>query len=158
MRQAYGAQYPDLADQLDHMRAGTLPADWDESLPVFPADEKGVATRSSSGKVLNVLAAQVPWLIGGAADLSPSTKTNLVDPLYSSFQSPAFDGDYAGRNFHFGIREHAMCAVANGLAVTGVRPFASSFFVFTDYCRASLRLSAMMDVPVIYIWRSEEQT
>src|SRR3546814_5354322 len=74
MRQSYGAQYPDLADQLDHMRAGTLPADWDESLPVFPADEKGVATRSSSGKVLNVLAAQVPWLIGGAADLSPSTK------------------------------------------------------------------------------------
>jgi len=152
MYRAYCAQYPDLASQLDHMRKGTVPADWDKTLPEFPADAKGVATRSSSGKVLNAIAGQVPWVIGGAADLSPSTKTNLVDPLYSSFQAPAFDGDYAGRNFHFGIREHAMCAVANGLAVSRVRPFASSFFVFTDYCRPSLRLSAMMEIPVIYIW------
>ncbi|TAM88541.1 MAG: transketolase [Candidimonas sp.] len=150
---AYAAQYPDLARQLDCQRSGTLPPDWDKNLPEFPTDARGLATRDSSGKVLNAVARQVPWLIGGAADLSPSTKTALVGDLSSgSFQSPAYDGSYAGRNFHFGIREHAMCAIANGIAVSGPRAFASSFFVFTDYCRPSLRLSAMMAVPVIYIW------
>lgn len=150
--QAYGKQYPDLARQIDLLRHRALPEDWDAALPEFPADARGMATRASSGKVLNAIAGKVPWLIGGAADLSPSTKTELTDPLTTSFQAPAFDGDYAGRNFHFGIREHAMCAIANGIVVSGPRPFASSFFVFTDYCRPSLRLSAMMDVPVIYIW------
>jgi transketolase len=149
---AYGKQYPDLARQIDCLRTRTLPEGWDAGLTEFPADGKGLATRASSGKVLNAIAARVPWLIGGAADLSPSTKTDLTDPLYASFQAPAFDGNYGGRNFHFGIREHAMCAIANGIAVSGPRPFASSFFVFTDYCRPSLRLSAMMEVPVIYIW------
>jgi transketolase len=152
LQDGYERRYPDLAAQLAHMRSGTMPDGWDAGLPEFGADAKGLATRASSGKVLNAIAANVPWLIGGAADLSPSTKTNLVGDAYHSFQSPDFDGDHAGRNFHFGIREHAMCAIANGMAVSEVRPFASSFFVFTDYCRPSLRLSAMMEVPVVYVW------
>lgn len=148
----YRAQYPDLADQLDYMQKRGLPDGWNESLPVFAADTKGLATRVSSGKVLNAIAAKVPWLIGGAADLAPSTMTDLTAPLIDSFQPPEIEGSYQGRNFHFGIREHAMCAVANGMSLSGVRPFASSFFVFTDYCRGALRLSALMGVPVIYIW------
>lgn len=149
---AYRAQYPDLAAQLEHMRQRTTPDTWSKSLPVFPADAKGLATRDSSGKVLNAIAAQVPWLLGGAADLSPSTKTNLTGVLDKSFQAQGPDGDYGGRNFHFGLREHAMCAIANGLSLSGLRPYAASFFVFTDYCRAALRLSAMMKLPIIYIW------
>jgi transketolase len=149
---AYRAQYPDLADQLDHMRQRTAPDEWDTSLPAFPADAKGLATRDSSGKVLNAVAARMPWLLGGAADLAPSTKTRLIDVLEKSFQAPGADGDYSGRNFHFGLREHAMCAIANGLSLSGLRPFAASFFVFTDYCRAALRLSAMMKLPIIYVW------
>ncbi|KKN18607.1 hypothetical protein LCGC14_0954110 [marine sediment metagenome] len=148
----YRTQYPDLADALDCIHDGRLPQDWDASLPEFPADAKGMATRVSSGKALNAIAGKMPWLIGGAADLSPSTKTDLDGPLITSFQSPEFEGDYGGRNFHFGIREHAMCAIASGMSVSGVRPYASSFFVFTDYCRGALRISALMGIPVIYIW------
>ncbi len=149
---AYRAQYPDLADQLDQMQQRIAPDNWDTSLPAFPTDAKGLATRESSGEVLNAIAARMPWLLGGAADLAPSTKTKLTGVLEKSFQGPGADGDYSGRNLHFGLREHAMCAIANGLSLSGLRPFAASFFVFTDYCRAALRLSAMMKLPIIYIW------
>jgi transketolase len=150
--ESYRIQYPDLAAALDCIYDRRLPSDWDESLPVFPTDAKGLATRVSSGKVLNAIAAKVPWLIGGAADLAPSTMTDLTAPLVTSFQAPGSSGDYSGRNFHFGIREHSMCAIASGMSVSGVRPYASSFLAFTDYCRGALRISALMGIPVIYIW------
>ncbi|WP_305806740.1 transketolase [Stenotrophomonas sp. YIM B06876] len=155
---AYRAQYPDLAEQLDAMQSRSLPGGWDGALPSFQADAKGLATRDASGQVLNAIAAQVPWLLGGAADLSPSTKTQLGFEFAGVFEPPgnvegASDrGGYAGRNFHFGIREHAMCAVASGMALSGLRPFAASFFVFTDYCRGAIRLATMMGLPVIYVW------
>lgn len=149
---AYRQQYPDLADQIDRMHCRDLPDGWDSALPTFSADAKGMATRDSSGKVLNAIAEKVPWLLGGAADLAPSTKTHLSFEFAGEFQSPGEGGDYRGRNFHFGIREHAMCAIANGLSLSKLRSYASSFLIFTDYCRAALRLSAMMDLPVIYIW------
>jgi transketolase len=120
----------------------------DASLPVFPADPKGLASRESSGQVLNVLARNVPWLMGGAADLAPSTKTRLTFDGAGDFEA----GSYHGRNFHFGIREHAMCAMANGMSLVKVRPFASTFLIFTDYARGAIRLSALMEIPVIYIW------
>ncbi|MGH8865706.1 MAG: transketolase family protein [Burkholderiales bacterium] len=149
---AYRRQYPDLADQIDRMQCRDLPDGWESALPTYSADAKGMATRDSSGKVLNAIAAKMPWLLGGAADLSPSTKTHLNFDFAGEFQSPGEEGNYRGRNFHFGIREHAMCAIANGLSLLKLRPYASSFLIFTDYCRAALRLSAMMDLPVIYIW------
>ena len=145
---AYRAQYPDLAAQIDRMQQRELPADWDTALPNFGADAKGVATRDASGKVLNAIAARVPWLLGGAADLAPSTKTTLTFDFAGAFE-PASP---AGRNFHFGIREHAMCAAVSGMALSGLRPFAASFFVFTDYARGAIRLAAMMGLPVIYVW------
>jgi transketolase len=113
-----------------------------------------MATRDSSGKVLNAIAAKVPWLLGGAADLAPSTKTDLKGDFFGDFEAPGqrAKGDYKGRNFHFGLREHAMCAIANGMSLSKLRPFAASFLIFTDYCRAAMRLSAMMEIPVIYIW------
>jgi transketolase len=159
----YRLQYPDLAAQLDHMWERRLPNDWDSALPVFAADAKGLATRDASGKVLNAIAAKMPWLLGGAADLAPSTKTHLAFDFAGQFQPEATpsatlsnkEGDFcsgAGRNFHFGVREHAMCAIASGMAVSGLRSYAASFFVFTDYCRGAVRLSAMMGVPVIYVW------
>ncbi len=149
---AYRQQYPDLADQIDRMQRRELPPAWDSTLPTFPADAKGMATRDSSGKVLNAIAAKVPWMLGGAADLAPSTRTHLSFEFAGEFQAPGHGGDYRGRNFHFGIREHAMCAIASGLSLARLRSYASSFFIFTDYCRGALRLSAMMDLPVIYIW------
>jgi transketolase len=149
---AYRSQYPDLADQIDHMQRGELPEGWDSALPTFPADAKGMATRDSSGKVLNAIAAKVPWLLGGAADLAPSTKTHLGFEFAGEFQAPDRGGDYRGRNFHFGVREHAMCAIANGLGLSKLRPYGSSFLIFTDYCRGALRLSALMEIPVVYIW------
>ena len=155
---AYQAQYPDLAVQLDCMQRRDLPNGWDSTLPVFSTDAKGLATREASGKVLTAISSKMPWLVGGAADLAPSTKTYLSLTGAGDFEPPLTgndetDGsDYGGRNFHFGVREHAMCAIANGLCLTGLRPFASSFFIFTDYCRGAIRLSAMMGVPVIYIW------
>ena len=144
---SYRAQFPDLAEQLQRMQHRELPPGWDSALPAFLADAKGLATREASGKVLAALAQQLPWLLGGAADLAPSTKTALGDA--GEFGPPA---GYGGRNLHFGIREHAMCAIANGLALAGLRPFAASFFIFTDYCRGAIRLSAMMGLPIIYIW------
>ena len=147
---AYRGHYPDLAHQIDCIQTGDLPDEWDV-LRSFPPDAKGMATRDSSGTTLNAIAEKVPWVLGGAADLSPSTKTHLNFESSGEFQ-PSGDADYHGRNFHFGVREHAMCAIANGMALSKLRPFASSFFVFTDYCRAALRLSALMELPVVYIW------
>jgi transketolase len=145
---AYRAQYPDLAAQIEQMQRHELPEGWDAVLPTFEANAKGLATRDASGQVLNVIAARLPWLLGGAADLSPSTKTELRFDFAGVFE-PA---SHAGRNFHFGIREHAMCAAASGMALSGLRAFAASFLVFTDYCRGSIRLAAMMGLPVIYVW------
>jgi transketolase len=145
---AYRALYPDLAAQIDQMQRRELPNAWDVALPAFEPDAKGLATRDASGQVLNAIAARMPWLLGGAADLAPSTKTTLTADFAGAFE-PASP---AGRNVHFGIREHAMCAVASGLALSGLRPFAASFFVFTDYCRGAIRLAAMMGLPVIYVW------
>ena len=156
--EAYRAQYGDLAEQIDCLQRRGLPAGWDSALPTFSADEKGVATRESSGKVLNAIAEKMPWLLGGAADLAPSTKTELKgkDTFYGNFQAPGQDGkadnSYSGRNFHFGLREHAMCAIASGMSLSKLRPYAASFLIFSDYARAAIRLSAMMEIPVIYIW------
>ncbi len=156
---AYQTQYPDLAKQIEAMERGELPVGWNSNLPSFPADDKGMATRDSSSRVLNAIAANMPWLLGGAADLAPSTRTDLRFKFAGQFQAPlsgvqAVENrqDYAGRNFHFGIREHAMCAIGNGLALSGLRPYVSSFFIFTDYCRGAIRLAATMGAPVIYIW------
>lgn len=145
---AYSEHYPELADQIDRMQRRDLPTQWYTSLPSFDADAKGLATRDSGGKVLNAIAEHMPWLLGGAADLAPSTKTTLTSDFAGAFE-PA---SHAGRNFHFGIREHAMCAAASGMALSGLRPFVASFFVFTDYARGAIRLAAMMGVPVIYVW------
>jgi transketolase len=157
---SYATQYPDLAAQIALMQERALPEGWDRSLPTFPADAKGMATRDASAKVLNAIAAQLPWLLGGAADLAPSTKTNLNVEFAGSFEAGSrpdetIDKDRAnraGRNFHFGVREHAMCAIASGMSLSHLRPFAASFFVFSDYCRAAVRLAAMMGLPVIYVW------
>jgi transketolase len=148
----YRRAYPDLARQLDAIEQRKLPSGWDRDLPGFPPDPKGVAGRDASAKMLNTLAQRIPWLLGGSADLWPSTRTRLTFDWAGEFQQPGHDGDYRGRNFHFGVREHAMAAAANGLALSGLRPYASSFLVFTDYCRPALRLSALMEVPVLYIW------
>ncbi len=144
----YGKKYPELADHLMRMQRRELPDGWDKALPSFPPDLKGVATRDSSGKVLNVLAKNVPWLIGGAADLAPSTKTRLTFEGAGDFQAETT----GGRNLHFGVREHAMAAIANGLSLSKVRPYASTFLIFSDYARNSIRLSALMEIPVIYIF------
>ncbi len=143
--QQYAAEFPDLAQQWQMIQRRELPASWDSELPTFPADAKGAATRVISGKVLNAIAAQVPWLLGGSADLAPSTMT-LIEG-----ESDFGPQQYAGRNLHFGIREHGMAAACNGMALTGLRPYAATFFVFTDYMRAAMRLSAMMRQPVIYV-------
>ena len=148
----YRSQYADLADQIEHMQRRELPEGWEKALPTFPPDPKGKSTREVSGKVLNAVAEKVPWLIGGAADLAPSTKTRLTFEFAGDFEPPGTGGDYRGRNFHFGIREHAMCAAVNGMTLTGVRAFGSGFLIFTDYARGSMRLSSLMDLPVIHIW------
>src|SRR5438270_321115 len=144
----YKNDQPDLAGQLHRMQRRILPDGWDKNLPVFPADAKGLATRDSSAKVLNVLAQNVPWLIGGAADLAPSTKTRFTFEGAGDFEA----GNYAGRNFHFGIREHAMCSILNGLSLSKVRPFGSGFLIFSDYSRPPMRLAALMEIPVIYVF------
>ena len=143
----YRNDYPALAAELDQMDHHHLPDGWDADIPVFPADAKGMASRDSSQKVLNAIAPHVPWLIGGAADLAPSTKSNLTFPGANSFQAD----DYAGRNLHFGIREHAMGSICNGLALAGLRSYASGFLIFSDYMKPPIRLAAIMELPVIYI-------
>ena len=144
----YRKQYPELAEELFRMQHRQLPDGWDRDLPEFPADPKGLATRESSAKVLNAAAKNIPWLIGGSADLTPSTKTRLTLESAGDFSAE----NYAGRNFHFGVREHAMGAILNGMSLVKVRPFGSGFFIFVDYMRGSLRLSALMEIPVIYIF------
>ena len=144
----YRKQYPEPAEELFRMQHRQPPEDWDRGLPEFPGDPKGLATRESSAKVLNALAKNMPWLIGGSADLAPSTKTRLTFEGAGDFSAE----NYAGRNFHFGVREHAMGAILNGMSLVKVRPFGSGFFIFVDYMRGSLRLSALMELPVIYVF------
>jgi transketolase len=144
----YSQRYPELGERLSTMQARALPRRWDADLPSFPADAKGLATRESSGKVLNAIAQNYPWLVGGAADLGTSTKTPLKFESAGNFEP----GEYAGRNLNFGIREHSMGAICNGLALAKLRPFGSSFLIFTDYMRPPMRLAAMMRLPVIYVF------
>jgi transketolase len=144
----YSKQYPELAEQIHHMQHRELPSGWDKNLPTFPADPKGVATRDSAGKVLNAIAQNVPWLIGGSADLATSNKTALKFEGAKDFEA----GSYGGSNFHFGIREHGMGAALNGMAVSKIRPFGGTFFNFSDYMRPSIRLAALMEIPVIYVF------
>ena len=146
--EAYTEQYPDLAEQIHKMQHGQLPDGWDKDLPTFAPDPKGLASRASSGKVLNAVAKNVLWLMGGAADLAPSTKTNLT-----------FEGagdltpeNYGGRNIHFGVREHTMGSILNGLSHSKIRPYGSGFLIFSDYARPAIRLSALMEIPVIHIF------
>jgi transketolase len=144
----YRKHHPELAEELFRMQHRQLPEGWDRNLPEFAADPKGMATRESSAKVLNAVAKNIPWFVGGAADLAPSTKTRLTFEGAGDFSAE----NYTGRNFHFGIREHAMGAIVNGMSLVKVRPFGSGFFTFVDYMRGSLRLSALMELPVIYVF------
>src|SRR5262245_38011968 len=145
---AYKQKYPELADHLYRMQRRLLPEGWDKGLPTFPPDPKGKATRETSGVVLNVVAKNLPWLIGGSADLTPSTKTRLTFDGAGDFNA----ANPSGRNLHFGIREHAMGAILNGLSVSKVRPYGSGFLIFSDYGRNPLRLAAIMEIPVIYVF------
>jgi transketolase len=144
----YKEQFPELAAELEMMNQHTLPQGWDKDIPTFPADAKGLASRDSSQKVLNAIAPHVPWLLGGAADLAPSTKSNLTFAGADSFEAD----NYGGRNLHFGIREHAMGSICNGLALSALRPYGSGFLIFSDYMKPPIRLSAIMELPVIYIF------
>src|ERR1035437_2529411 len=144
----YGAKHPDLADQLDWMQTRELPEGWDVDLPSSPADSKGLASRDSSAKVLNAIASRYPWLIGGAADLAPSTKTLLTFEAAKDFEADT----HGGRNLHFGIREHAMGAIVNGLALSKIRAYGSTFLIFSAYMKRAIRLSALMELPVVTIF------
>ena len=144
----YTNKFPELADQINRMQRRDLPDGWDKNLPTFPADAKGMATRDSSGKVLNVIAQNVPWLVGGSADLATSDRTRLKFEGAGDFQP----GSYGGRNLHFGVREHGMGAALNGLAVSKIRPFGGTFFNFNDYMKPAVRLSALMEIPSIFIY------
>jgi len=144
--EAYKSAYPELAKQLEQMRDCELPEGWDADIPVFPADEKGVAGREASAKVENAIAARIPWMIGGSADLSPSTKTTIKDG--GSFSRE----NHAGRNIHYGIREHAMGAIANAIALTKLKTFCSGFLIFSDYMRSTIRLAALMELPVTFVF------
>jgi transketolase len=144
---AYKQQFEQEAAELEAIWSRELPEGWEQAIPTFPADAKGLATRVSSGQVLNAIAPKFPWLVGGAADLAPSTMTNLGAADMGSFGS----NNYGGRNLHFGIREHAMAAACNGMSLSGIRPYAATFFVFTDYMRPSMRLASIMHQPVLYV-------
>ncbi len=144
----YRKQFPELAAELDQIQRRELPANWAKDIPVFPADAKGMAGRDASAKVLNAIAPNVPWMVGGSADLSPSTKTRLTFEGAGDFQAES----PGGRNLHFGIREHAMGAILNGLALSKLRPFGSGFLIFSDYGRGSIRLSALMEIPVTHVF------
>jgi transketolase len=146
--ESYRAQYPELASEIDQMQRRDLPAGWDRNLPVFPADAKGVAGRDASGTVLNVLAQSIPWFLGGSADLGPSNKTTLTYEGAGSFQA----GSPGGKNLHFGVREHAMAAIVNGLSLSKLRAFGATFFIFSDYARPAIRLSALMELPTIFVF------
>jgi transketolase len=144
----YRESFPNEAAEFDLLRQGKLAQGWDADIPIFPADAKGVASRDAGGKVLNAIAPRVPMLIGGAADLSPSTKTNLTFEGAGSFEA----GSYGGRNMHFGVREHAMGAVANGMALSYLRSYTATFLVFADYMRAPIRLASIMEIPVVFVF------
>ena len=145
---AYRSKYPELATEIDLMQRRELPSGWDRGLPVFPADAKGIAGRDASSKVLNVLAQNIPWLLGGSADLGTSNKTLLTFEGAGDFEP----GSYGGRNLHFGIREHAMAAAVNGLSLSKLRAFGATFFIFSDYARPAIRLSAIMELPTIFVF------
>jgi transketolase len=148
MFDAYKKKNPELADQLFRMERRQLPDSWDRDIPIFDADPKGMAGRDASGIVQNAIARSVPWLIGGSADLAPSTKTRITTD-----EAGDFSGDsYIGRNLHFGVREHAMASILNGMSHCKVRPYGSTFLIFSDYSRPAIRLSALMEIPVIYIY------
>jgi transketolase len=144
----YGKKFPQLADQINRMQHRELPDGWDKSLPTFPADVKGLATRESAGKVLNAVAENFPWMVGGSADLAGSDRTRLKFVGAGDFQA----GSYGGRNLHFGVREHGMAAALNGMAVSKIRAFGGTFFNFSDYMRPSVRLAALMELPTIYVF------
>jgi transketolase len=144
----YKKQFPAEAAELELIQTRELPEGWDKDIPVFPVDPKGVAGRDASGKVLNAIAKNIPWLIGGSADLAPSTKTRLTFEGAGDFQAAT----YGGRNFHFGIREHAMASIMNGMSLEKVRPFGSGFLIFSDYAKPALRISAILEVPVIHVF------
>ena len=146
--EAYRQKHPEAAAEIAQQLSRELPKDWDADLPIFPADEKGMATREASGKVLNAIAKRVPWLIGGAGDLAPSTKTKLTFEGAGNLER----GQPGGRNMHFGIREHAMGAAVNGLVLCNLRAFGATFLIFSDYMRPSLRLSALMKLPVFHVF------
>jgi transketolase len=145
---SYRSAYPELASEIEQMQRRDLPAGWDRNLPVFPADTKGIAGRDASGKVLNVLAQSIPWFLGGSADLGPSNKTTLTYEGAGSFQA----GNPGGKNLHFGVREHAMAATVNGLSLSKLRAFGATFFIFSDYARPAIRLSALMELPTIFVF------
>jgi transketolase len=146
--ESYHAAFPELAREIEQMQRRELPEGWDRNLPVFPADAKGMAGRDASGKVLNVLAQNIPWFLGGSADLGPSNKTTLTYEGAGNFQA-ATPG---GKNLHFGIREHAMAAAVNGMSLSKLRPFGASFFIFSDYARPAIRLSALMELPTLFVF------
>jgi len=148
---AYRTKYPELAHEIDLMQQRGLPLGWDRNLPTFPADAKGLAGRDASGKVLNVLAQNIPWFLGGSADLGPSNKTTLTFAGAGDFQADT----PGGKNFHFGIREHSMAAIVNGMALSKLRPFGASFFIFSDYARPAIRLSALMELPTLFVFTHE---
>src|SRR5438128_1638357 len=147
----YALRFPQLAAEIDQMQKRELPAGWDRNLPSFPADAQGLAGRDASGKVLNVLAQNIPWLLGGSADLGPSNKTTLTYEGAGDFQA----GTPAGKNLHFGIREHAMAATVNGMSLSKLRPYGATFFIFSDYARPAIRLSALMELPALFVFTHE---
>jgi transketolase len=148
---AYRTNYPELAAEIDLMQRRELPAGWDRNLPVFPADPKGIAGREASGKVLNVLAQNIPWFLGGSADLGPSNKTTLTFDGAGDFQADS----PGGKNLHFGIREHAMAAIVNGMSLSKLRAFGATFFIFSDYARPAIRLAALMELPSVFVFTHE---
>ncbi|WP_411288705.1 transketolase-like TK C-terminal-containing protein, partial [Phenylobacterium sp.] len=147
-RRRYALAHPALAKELRLLLSGDAPIEWDRDVPSFRADAEGMASREASGKVLNAIGGRLPWLIGGSADLAPSNKTRLEFEGAGDFEATS----YEGRNLHFGVREHAMAAIANGLALAGLRPYVGTFLIFSDYMRPPMRLAAMMQLPVVYIF------
>ncbi|HTF68191.1 MAG TPA: transketolase C-terminal domain-containing protein, partial [Edaphobacter sp.] len=145
---SYRTAFPELAAEIDQMQRRELPGGWDRNLPVFPPDSKGIAGREASGKVLNVLAQNIPWFMGGSADLGPSNKTLLTYEGAGHFQADSPEG----KNLHYGIREHSMGAIVNGLSLSKIRAFGATFFIFSDYLRPTIRLSALMELPTILVF------
>ncbi len=148
----YAKKFPYLAAQVELIGKRGLPEGWDSTIPTFAPDAKGMATREASGKVLNAIAEKVPWIVGGAGDVGASTKTLLLFDDAGEFQPYSRLGEYSGRNMHFGIREHTMCAIVSGMVLSGVRAYAAAYLIFTDYARGAIRLASLMNLPVLHIW------